>query len=113
MNDYILGKIEQELKDYGVSAGGIQDIVEIINNETQDVVDRRTYLETELKKKASFLLDQIANEWRLIGGRTPLPGYYRTRLGDWAAAFAEDYAKEIIRYQQKEDKFKNDKTRTE
>ena len=110
MNEYAIKKIEQELKDCGVNAASIQDIVEILRNDTQDVVVRRTNLEKELKHIAYAYIDIIMNEWRLIGGATPLPGLYREELGVRVSALADDYANEIIRYQQKEAIIKNDKT---
>lgn len=108
MNDYIVNKIKQELKDYAVDAGTIQDIVTLLNNETQDVVARRTALEKELMHIAYAYIDIIMNEWRLIGGSTPLPSIYREDLGVRAAALANDFANEIIRYQQKEAQLRNE-----
>ena len=108
MNDYIVNKIKQELKDYAVDAGTIQDIVTLLNNETQDIVVRRTALEKELMHIAYAYIDIIMNEWRLIGGSTPLPSIYREDLGTRAAALANDFANEIIRYQQKEVQLRNE-----
>ena len=110
MNNYMIDKIKQELKDYAVDAGTIQDIVTLLNNETPDVVARRTALEKELMHIAHVYIDIIMNEWRLIGGSTPLPNIYREDLGVRAAAFANDFANEIIKYQQKEATIRNDKT---
>ena len=110
MNEYVINKIEQELKDCAVDAGTIQDIVNLLNNETPDVVVRRTALEKELMHIAHVYIDTIMNEWRLIGGTTPLPNIYREDLEARAAALANDFANEIIRYKQKEATIKNDKT---
>ena len=110
MNDYTINKIKQELKDYAVDAGTIQDIVTLLNNETPDIVARRISLEKELIHIAYAYIDIIMNEWRLIGGSTPLSNIYREDLGVRAAAFANDFANEIIKYQQKEATIKNDKT---
>ena len=110
MNDYIIDKIKQELKDYAVGAGTIQDIVTLLNNETPDIVARRISLEKELIHIAYAYIDIIMNEWRMIGGLTPLPNIYRQDLEVRAAALANDFANEIIRYQQKEATIKNDKT---
>ena len=105
MNDYAIGKIKKELEEYAVDAGSIQDIVNILKNDTQDVVIRRTALEKELMHIAYAYIDIIMNEWRLIGGSTPLPELYRKDLGTRVAALANDYANEIIRYNQKEAHF--------
>jgi hypothetical protein len=108
MNEYAIKKIEQELKDYAVDAGTIQDIVTLLNNETPDVVARRTNLEKELMHIAYAYIDIIMNEWRLIGGLTPLPNIYRQDLEVRAAALANDFANEIIRYKQKEAIIRNE-----
>jgi hypothetical protein len=105
--------IEQLLEHYDADAATIQNVVDLLNQNTQDIDAHRLYLEEKLNAAASIYLDIIMNEWKLIGGTTPLPRIYRQVLGGRVSALAKEYANEIIRYQQKEEIIKNDKTGNE